>query len=245
MGVRTGIAVLAGKATAGLLRLLGRHATTLPGKVALKLSPGLLGDLAAGMDVVLVTGTNGKTTTTHLVAGMCEGSGLEVLTNSGGANMTAGLASAFVADCAGGKPRARAAVLECDEAYAKTAAAALNPRAIIITNLFRDQLDRWGEVTHTQDVLREALVAAPEAVAVLNADDSLVASLAEGRQASARARAMRCRMPPESWPGSALSKPVRPTVSMIRLVASGSISPRFSPNCMLSRTLSQGISRGS
>ena len=183
MGARTRIAVLAGKATAGLLRALGRHATTLPGKVALAACPGLLSELSRDMAVVLVTGTNGKTTTTHLIAGMCDGLERRVLTNSGGANMTAGLVAAFVADCGrGGRPQSQVAVLECDEVYVRTAAKALQPRAIVVTNLFRDQLDRWGEVSHIRDVLREGLDAAPRAVAVLNADDSLVASLAAGRK---------------------------------------------------------------
>ena len=182
MGARTRIAVLAGKAAAGMLRALGRHATTMPGAVALKICPSLLRDLSGETRVVLVTGTNGKTTTTHLIAGMCEGAGHSVLTNSGGANMTAGLAAAFVADCGrGGKPRAKVAVLECDEAYVRTAAKALQPQAIVVTNLFRDQLDRWGEVSHIRDVLQAGLDAAPQAVAVLNADDSLVASMAESR----------------------------------------------------------------
>ncbi|MBR2788999.1 MAG: hypothetical protein IKD70_00045, partial [Eggerthellaceae bacterium] len=98
--------MLAGRATAGLLHALGRHATTLPGKVALAVCPGLLSELSRDMDVVLVTGTNGKTTTTHLIAGMGEGVGRRLMTNSGGANMTAGLAAAFVADCGrGGRPQ--------------------------------------------------------------------------------------------------------------------------------------------
>ena len=185
MGVRARIAVATGKATAGLLHALGHHATTLPGKVALAACPGLLGELSRDMDVVLVSGTNGKTTTTHLIAGMCSGAGRRVLTNSGGANMTAGLAAAFVADCGrGGRPQSQVAVLECDEAYVRTAAAALQPQAIVVTNLFRDQLDRWGEVSHIRDVLRAGLDAAPGAVAVLDADDSLVASLAKGHDAA-------------------------------------------------------------
>ena len=180
MGARAKMAHAAGRAVAAALHALGRPGTTLPGKVALKLDPSFLADSARGVAVVLVTGTNGKTTTTHLLAETALTCGFSVVTNAGGANMTAGLAGAFVAEKRAGGRR-RMAVLECDEAYVRQVAGALTPAAIVVTNLFRDQLDRWGEVTRTLELLREGLDAAPGAVAVLNADDSLVASLAEGR----------------------------------------------------------------
>ena len=188
MGFRRALAQAAGKLTAAALHAVGRTGTVLPGKVALRIYPDFLRESSRGVRMVLVTGTNGKTTTTHLLAEMASEAGYPVITNAGGANMTAGLAAAFVQGArphADAETRPQVAVLECDEAYLKEVAAALRPRAAVVTNLFRDQLDRWGEVTRTAALLREGLALAPEAVAVLNADDSLVAQLAEGRGAGA------------------------------------------------------------
>lgn len=181
MSMRRAIAVVAGKATAGMLRILGRGGTALPGRVALSVDGNLLRELSADMDVICVTGTNGKTTTTHLIAEVARLCGRKVLSNSAGANMTAGVTAAFVRNARLSKCPAQVAVLECDEAYLAPIARAVRPKAIVITNVFRDQLDRWGEVTRTVELLRAGVEAAPEALLVLNADDSLTACLGQGR----------------------------------------------------------------
>jgi len=163
-----------------LLRLLGRGGTALPGKAALKLCPTLLSELGRGVETLIVTGTNGKTTTAGMLRHMLDAEGRAYISNRSGANLTSGITAEFIANASlTGKPRARLAVIECDEGNFPAAAAALQPKAILITNLFRDQLDRYGEVTHTRDYLARGVAAAPRAVLCLNADCSLTASLGE------------------------------------------------------------------
>lgn len=177
---RTRVALLVGRAALAVLRLMGRGATTLPGRLALRLDARLPARLAAGLPdgTALVTGTNGKTTTAAMLAGALRGAGRRLAHNRGGANLRTGIATALIA----APPGARAALLEVDEAtmpYAGT----LQPRVAVVTNFFRDQLDRYGELETARALVARGLAAMPDgAVAVLNADDPLVATLAaDGR----------------------------------------------------------------
>ena len=174
------LACLLARFTRALLRLLGRGGTAMPGKAALKVCPGLLGELGRGVDTVIVTGTNGKTTTSGMLRHMLDELGMEYLSNRSGANLTSGVAAEFIfnADLRG-RSRKRVAVIECDEGNFPAVAGALQPRAVVVTNVFRDQLDRYGEVTHTRDCIARGIAAAPNAVLCLNADCSLTASLGE------------------------------------------------------------------
>ncbi len=176
--IRIFLACLAARLSRAALHLLGRGGTTYPGKIALKICPDILRRLSSGVDTVLVTGTNGKTTTVKMLCGALESLGTPVLTNRAGANLAAGITAEFLynADLLG-RPRLRHAVIESDEAALKQVSGSLRPRAILVTNLFRDQLDRYGEVTHTLAEIREGVLRAPEAVLCLNADCSLTASL--------------------------------------------------------------------
>ncbi|HEY2638786.1 MAG TPA: MurT ligase domain-containing protein [Streptosporangiaceae bacterium] len=184
-------AVNAGKAVRYLSRALGRGGgTALPGRIAARIDPDLVGTLAARLPngCVLVTGTNGKTTTTRILAEAARAAGLQVVTNPEGANMLSGIATALLstANSAGELIVAPSAIgiFEVDEGALRSAIEALNPRLVVITNLFRDQLDRYFEVDFVARLWQRALQLLPStATLVLNADDPQVAFLGEDVQA--------------------------------------------------------------
>ncbi len=167
---RARAAVAATRAVNAASRRVGAGSgTVLGGWVGLAVEPHLLERLAAGRDVALVSGTNGKTTTTRLlVVAVAEG-GRPVVTNATGSNMPQG----HVAALAGGLPGA-AAVLEADEGYVPALVAELHPAVVALLNLSRDQLDRTNEVRMVAGRWRQALGAAPATTVVANADDPLV-----------------------------------------------------------------------
>ena len=172
------LACLVSRMMRAALHLLGRGGTALPGKAALKICPSLLSALGRGVDTVIVTGTNGKTTTTGMLRHILDEAGTDYISNRSGANLTSGISAEFIANATiFGRPKKRLAVIECDEGNFPAAVEALQPRVILVTNLFRDQLDRYGEVTHTRDYLARGIEKAPNAVLCLNADCSLTASL--------------------------------------------------------------------
>ena len=184
--IRFHIAIFSAKCTKLGLRLLGRGATTLPGKVAVKVDPKLLEKLCKGRDCVTITGTNGKTTTTHMITDIFRNCGYTVVTNVSGANLLSGVTTSMIfgrkemkkADKAGKKV---ICVLETDEgAYGKIACQ-IKPKVSVVTNLFRDQLDRFGELAHTRDLIAKGLDSC-EADILLNSDDSLVSELYNGRE---------------------------------------------------------------
>ena len=185
MQPRTTAAVAAGRATAVLTRALRRGGgTALPGLVAGRIDPEIVRHLGArlGGGSVLITGTNGKTTASRILASILEAAGMPTLHNRSGSNMMRGLASALLAS-ANGRHGAgpTLGLFEVDEATLPAAARALAPRALAFTNLFRDQLDRYGEVDTVAAMWREALAATPrDSTLVLNADDPSVAELTLG-----------------------------------------------------------------
>jgi UDP-N-acetylmuramyl tripeptide synthase len=165
---RAKLAVTAGKAVAAASRAAGRGSgSVIGGRVALKLDPDLLARLAQHLDVTLVSATNGKTTTTRLIAEALKAAG-PVVSNALGANMPAGITSAL-ADGAD----ARFGVIEVDEKYLVGVAQATDPKCIALLNLSRDQLDRAAETRMLAENWREGL-ADSKAVVVANADDPLV-----------------------------------------------------------------------
>ena len=159
-------------------RLLHRGGTAMPGRIALKLCPDLLARLAGSVSTVAVTGTNGKTTCSRMIEEAFSEAGLDFFSNRSGANLLSGITTEFVmnASCFG-KMKKKEAVIECDEAAARSVFGQLHPAVIVVTNLFRDQLDRYGEITHTLSNIREGIRAVPDALLCLNADCSLTASL--------------------------------------------------------------------
>ncbi|MEO8539744.1 MAG: MurT ligase domain-containing protein [bacterium] len=185
---RTAVAVAAGKA-AGLATRLARRGggTALPGLVAARIDPELVAHLGRtlGRGRLMVTGTNGKTTTSRIIAAAFDAGGIPYVHNREGSNLVRGMASTLLARAGAlgtisGADRL-AGLFETDEATMPAAVAALQPRLIVFTNLFRDQLDRYGEVDTVAGLWRKSLLSAPrDATLVLNADDPSVAELATG-----------------------------------------------------------------
>ncbi|MBF6600236.1 MAG: DUF1727 domain-containing protein [Dehalococcoidia bacterium] len=194
MAPRTVAAILAGKLAARASRALGRGGgTAIAGLVAARIDsdviPALAGQAAHG--AIVVTGTNGKTTTSLMLSRIAHAAGLRPLHNRSGSNLMRGVAAALVQDAtAGGRlhaPSRTLAVLEVDEATLPLIVPAVRPRVIVFTNLFRDQLDRYGEVDTVAQAWQRALTQAPPGTTlVLNADDPAVARLADDAPASAR-----------------------------------------------------------
>ncbi len=161
------------------LRILRRGGTALPGKVALRLCPDILTRLAGQFTVYCVTGTNGKTTTAIFMSSILERQGKRYISNRSGSNLERGIVACFAegVNLRGRSRGAGYAVIECDEAAFAKVAGKMQPAAVVVTNFFKDQLDRYGEVTHTRELIRTGLSNAPGAAMVLNADDQLCASL--------------------------------------------------------------------
>ena len=180
-------AVAAGKLLGAASRRLGRGGgTALPGVVAERIDPRLTDRLAAqlGAGRAVVTGTNGKTTTARMLAGIARAAGREPVHNRSGSNLMRGIGTTLLDAAAvdGRIPNAaqRTGVFEVDEATLPQAARALLPNVAVFTNLFRDQLDRYGEVDSILGLWRRSLgLFPPGATIVLNADDPSVAGLAE------------------------------------------------------------------
>lgn len=184
MGLRSSIARGAGRLTAGALHLAGRSASQLPGRVALAIDPHAIADMAPKLarGAIVVCGTNGKTTTNNVLASAVEASGARVLCNRAGANMAPGVAAALL-------PGASAdwAVIEADELSTINILPELRPRYLVLLNLFRDQLDRAGEIDRVQDVIASALAASPTTTLVACGDDPLVMGVAHrARKAGTR-----------------------------------------------------------
>lgn len=179
--VSTALAVAGCKGARGALRLMHRGGTALPGKVAMKLEPKILNVTSRGMDIIVVTGTNGKTTTCRMLEHAMTGAGRDTLANKSGANLLSGVTAEFTASATlGGRPTKKYAIIECDEGALRQVVPRIHPKVICVTNLFRDQLDRYGEVMNTRNLIYKGIQKVPDAILCLNADDSLVASLADG-----------------------------------------------------------------
>lgn len=168
--LRARLATTIGGAAGRVSRLTGRgDGSVIGGVLSLRLEPDLLRLLSAGRQVVLVTGTNGKTTTTRLITAALGALGQPVASNAFGANMEAGLTSAL------GQARgAPFAVLEVDEKYMPAVLQATSARVVVLLNLSRDQMDRAAEIWMVARRWREALAAAPNCRVIANADDPLI-----------------------------------------------------------------------
>ena len=164
-------------------RRLGRSGgTTAPGRLLLRLSPGALARMSRELDdgSVLVSATNGKTTTAAMIAAGLDRSGRAVVHNRAGSNMAWGVATALLD--AGRRP-GQLGLFEVDEAWLGSVARAVEPRLVLLANLFRDQLDRYGELELLADRWAETVDELNgRARFVLNADDPLVADLGRGRE---------------------------------------------------------------
>ncbi|HWI65790.1 MAG TPA: Mur ligase family protein [Symbiobacteriaceae bacterium] len=181
MNLRVLLGLWTGKGVITATRLLGRGGTTLPGTVARKVAPDILRQLSAQPDrgVIVISGTNGKTTTAKMLSAMFEAASLQVTHNRAGANLISGLTTAFLQGASfSGRVRGHIGLMETDEATMPQACKEIKPRAAIVTNFFRDQLDRYGELEHTVNFVGRGLdQMAKGAKAAINADDPLCASL--------------------------------------------------------------------
>jgi UDP-N-acetylmuramyl tripeptide synthase len=185
LDARLGSAVLAGNLAGFLSRRLGAGGgTTLPGELATRLDPQVLPKLSARLarGSIVVTGTNGKTTTSRLISSVLSEAAWRPVHNRAGANLLSGVTSALISQSSlRSRLVADVGLFEVDEAVMPEAVARTHPRVVVVTNLFRDQLDRYGEVDYLAGVWRKALSSLPpDATVVLNADDPLVASLGAG-----------------------------------------------------------------
>ena len=171
--LRSTAAITAAKLATKASRATGRGAGgMIGGLIAGAIDPGILEQLGGGRPAVLVTGTNGKSTTTRMLAGAVA-SRFSVATNEGGDNMDAGIISALLAG-----EKASHVVLEVDELHVPAVADKLNPAALVLLNLTRDQLDRVGEINSIERKLRAAVEAHPDMTVIANCDDVLVTSVA-------------------------------------------------------------------
>lgn len=182
---RVATAVTAARAAGTASRVLGKGGgTALPGLVAERVDPRIVANLGRQLGRrVFVTGTNGKTTTSRMLASILEANGQRVLHNREGSNLMRGFASTLAAHSSpfGTLPAAKETLglFETDEATMPAATRALRPSVLAFTNLFRDQLDRYGEVDTVAALWRESLTTTPKsATLVLNADDPSVSELA-------------------------------------------------------------------
>ncbi len=179
--IQTVLSVAACKGARALLRKTGRGGTAVPGDVAMKFARNILEATSEGMEIVVVTGTNGKTTTCSMIEHAITACGKECLLNRSGANLLSGITADLTCNAtAGGKPKTHYAVLECDEAALKQVVPLVHPKAIVVTNLFSDQVDRYGGVGNTLREIRTGVEKVPETTLVLNAEEPLSASLSLG-----------------------------------------------------------------
>ena len=181
MRTRVGVALARGLRL--LVRRLGRGGgTTLPGRALLRLDGGAIERLGRRLEggSVVVSATNGKTTTAAMIAGVLEAGGRPVVHNRAGSNMHWGVATALLD---AGRAPDEIGLFEVDEAWLPTVARALEPSVYLLANLFRDQLDRYGELELVADRWAEVVAERTRgATLVLNADDPLIADLGRERE---------------------------------------------------------------
>lgn len=178
------LAIWLGKLIILTTRLVGNAGSALPGLVIEKFYRNFISRAGKKLQqVVLVTGTNGKTTTNKLLSEIVKGVGRPVITNRAGGNLSRGIASALL-DHADwwGRLDARIGCFEVDEAFLSAVSAKLKPQLILVLNLLRDQLDRYGELDRTAELINQGLKYARKII--LNADDPLVAALGKGKASS-------------------------------------------------------------
>ena len=182
MGVRRMLAVWAAKLTEKIsVHIFHRQGVTWAGKIALQICPSILKELAGQVkkDIYIVCGTNGKTTTNNMLCAALQKEGYRVVCNHTGSNMLNGVVAAFVLSAGiGGNLKADYACIEVDEASTRRVFPHFKPDYMVLTNLFRDQLDRYGEIDITMNLLKKAMEMAPEMEVIVNGDDSLSTYLA-------------------------------------------------------------------
>ena len=169
MNIRTQVALGAGKFTRWALKTFTKGGSSMPGKVAHAIDPTILKSLAENYDVIIVSGTNGKTLTTSLIVQLLKQKYPNILTNPTGANLTQGIVSTFL-NHSPKKGEKNIAVLEVDEATIKHITPYIEPKLFVFTNIFRDQMDRFGEIYTTYQFMLDGAAFAPSATILANGD---------------------------------------------------------------------------
>ena len=220
------------RATGGLSRLSGRGGgTTLPGRLLVRMAPDAIERLAEGLDKgsIVVSSTNGKTTTAGMIAGILRQAGRDPVHNRAGSNMHWGVATALL------EQRGDEGLFELDEAWLPRVAPQLRPRLLVLGNLFRDQLDRYGELERLADEwaeLVESLSGSCELA--LCADDPLIADLGRDRElrrrpgsptSASRTPARRCPSSSTPTTPSTAAAAARPTRTSARSSATSATTP--------------------
>lgn len=169
MSLRSTAAITVGKSSHWFLHHFLHGGTSLPGKITLAFDPDVLETLGANYETVLITGTNGKTLTTALTVKVLQTTYQNVLTNPSGSNMKQGIVTAFLTakKTASGK---QLAILETDEANVELVTRYLHPKVFVLTNIFRDQMDRYGEIYTTYDKILNGIRLEPKATIIANGD---------------------------------------------------------------------------
>lgn len=177
MSLRSQFAQTSGRLTRWLLTTFTRGGSSLPGKVALTLDPNILSHLAKDYQVIIITGTNGKTLTTALTVHALKETYPHIVTNPTGSNMVQGIISTFLAAPKLKSGQKGIAVLEVDEGSLKHVVPHLQPAAFVHTNVFRDQMDRYGEIYSIYKLMTDAAKSAPQATVIANGDSPLFNSI--------------------------------------------------------------------
>ncbi|VEH01512.1 UDP-N-acetylmuramate--L-alanine ligase [Slackia heliotrinireducens] len=180
MSIRTSAAIAVCHAAYNAMRALGRNGRALPGMIAMKIDGNIIHKLSDGHKTIMISGTNGKTTTTHMVQ-------QAIINTFGGAaydpsstNLEQGIATTLCLDSTiGGKRKSDWAVIESDEGASKILMPATFPQVLVVTNLYRDQVDRYPTWTTARDYIIEAIKKSPDTVLVLDADCQVTASIAD------------------------------------------------------------------
>ncbi|MGL4572352.1 MAG: MurT ligase domain-containing protein [Clostridium sp.] len=178
INIKSVISIISSKIVLFISKNFLKGGSTFPGRVALKLDRNILKTVSKGYKVVLVTGTNGKTTTTSMITNILKENNFEVITNNTGANLFPGIVACFIDNFKfSSNNTTKYAVIEVDEANVKFITEYISPELLTVTNLFRDQLDRYGEVYTTLTKILEGVTKSPTTKLVLNGDESLLGKL--------------------------------------------------------------------
>jgi lipid II isoglutaminyl synthase (glutamine-hydrolysing) len=178
MKIRLSITIVISKLIIKACRLIKLGGTSLPGEIARKIYPGIVTEITKDFNIIMVTGTNGKTTTTRIIGQILTENGIEFICNKSGANLVDGITTTFIqAVDVWGKCISKTALIEIDEAAFDKMTNFVEPDILVVTNFFRDQLDRFGELYTTLKRVKSGIEKSKKTKLILNADDSLCASI--------------------------------------------------------------------
>ena len=176
------ITILLCKILAFVGKMIGKG-SSLPGKFALKLCPDILTRLQLPENIIAITGSNGKTSTVEMVAGILHDAGKKVIYNKEGSNQIEGVTTLLLKSASfSGKVKGDVVLLESDERYARHTFKQIKPTIFVITNLYRDQMTRNAHPFHIYNIVKQAVDLIPNAKLVLNADDPIVRNFGYGRE---------------------------------------------------------------